>query len=259
MNTLYMSADQSVKSAVTQSEHTLGITPGYSVMHRRRFVFTLEKLNKKIPPSSTTRVADLGVWPGYQSLALHNAGYQVTGFDLKPDRLPSLPFPVFQQDFNQTPELQTEPKSFQTVIATEIIEHLSPDIMPQFIAGIHKSLAPGGCVLLTTPNRNYLGSLFKSRVQGTDTEGHGHTHEYTVSELRKLFNEDWTDISVQSFDAYRGVGTISTTEYYLPLWRWWQHPRKIHNLVKLLMGIVQFIFPPVRDSIVVMTRRNNDA
>jgi SAM-dependent methyltransferase len=245
-------------TAVQAAEEFLGVTPGYSVLHHRRFIVTLETIMQVLPPSPAVRVADLGVWPGYQSYALQSAGYAVTGYDLLPDRLPRLPFSVRQQDFQRHPALDAEPSRFDAVVATEIIEHLDPTILPAFLSGIHRALRPGGVVFLTTPNRRYLGSWFRPRVHGTDAEGHGHTHEYIASELQTLFTADWTDVRVKTIDAYRGIGTISTQEYYRPLWHWWRHSRRLHNLMKLMMSGVQAVCPPWRDTLVVTARRTLD-
>ncbi len=246
---------EKIQQAVATAEQRLGISPGYSVMHRHRFITTLECLRRVVPMGKQLRVIDVGVWPGYQSVALHECGYRVTGIDLHPGRLGSLPFPIQAQDLNVEPMLRVEPETFDAIVATEIIEHLDPARISDVLVGSQRALVPGGWLLMTTPNRHYLGSFGRSRVHGTDADGHGHTREYTIAEIRAMFGPGWGRVSVRTIDAYRGVGIISTREYYRPLWQWWRHPRRLHNLVKFGLGLIQRICPAVRDTIVVLAQR----
>lgn len=249
---------QVISKAIAQTEQKLGESPWYSVMHGGRFLKTFQLLVDLVPPGRATQIADIGVWPGYQSLALEYLGYDVIGFDLFPERLKKIPFPVFQQDLNAVPRLKAEPGSFDAIVATEIIEHLQPNIVLNFVTGLRETLRPDGWVLMTTPNRNSIGSRLRSHTHGTDSEGHGHTKEYTSDELRQLFVAGWKNVLVKKIEAYENVGYAGPDQYYRPLTQWWRHPRKSHNLIKIGLSILQKTFPSLRDTLVIMAQRNDN-
>lgn len=246
--------NMTTRQAVQDAEQLLGVTPWYSILHHDRWVKTLALIERLSPPSTHRRLLDIGVWPGYQSLALHLLGYEVMGTDLDPHRLPALPFPVAQLDLNVSASLPGAPQSQDMIVATEIIEHLEPQRVPAFFSAAHEVLRPGGCLVMTTPNRNHLGARFQPRVRGTDAAGHGHTHEYAPQELRHLLAAGWRHVTVRRWSVYGQVGTVSTREYYRPLWAWWRHGRRLHNGLKLAGTLIQAACPPVRDTLVVVAR-----
>lgn len=240
--------------AVRDAERQLGTSVGYSILHRNRWIKTLKYLEKFCPPTTHRKLFDVGVWPGYQSLALQHMGYEVLGLDLDPSRLPKLPFLTHAFDLNQQDHFPIPDHSLDIVVATEIIEHIAPERLPVFIAAARAALRPGGYLLITTPNRRHVGAIMKPRAGGTDAAGHGHTHEYTVSELRAYFISGWQDCSIDQVDMYSGVGKVTNENYYRPLWQWWRHPRRLHNGLKIVSGLAQALVPLVRDTLVVVAQ-----
>jgi 2-polyprenyl-3-methyl-5-hydroxy-6-metoxy-1,4-benzoquinol methylase len=101
------------------------------------------------------RVLELGCGMGYLTYALHKEGYDVTGIDLSEEAIERA-----RKQFNKDIyicgnilDAQVLPDAvFDIIILLEVIEHL-PDI-PDFLSRLKIRLAPGGTILLTTPNKS---------------------------------------------------------------------------------------------------------
>jgi SAM-dependent methyltransferase len=237
------------KSAVDQAIRQLGETAGYSVLHQQRWIKTLIQINDLCPPKTHGQLLDVGVWPGYQSLALSLTGYHVHGLDLQPSRMAALPLAIGRYDIIADTEMPVSAGTFDLVVATEIIEHIPPERLTIFLSAAHQALRSGGHLFITTPNRRYLGNAWRSRATGTDAAGHGHTHEFTTTELRRALSAPWQNVQVKTMTMYNNVGAINNQQYYRPLSRWWRYPRKIHNLLKIAMMFGQLLVPGRRDTL----------
>lgn len=87
---------------------------------------------------------------------------------------------------------------FQAVVCCELLEHLCEDPM-HMVAEVNRILAPGGCLLLSTPNicslravaavlKGYhpgLYSQFTARIGGNKAEPR-HAREYTAGEIQQV-------------------------------------------------------------------------
>ncbi len=74
-------------------------------------------------------------------------------------------------------------RTFDTVFAGELIEHL--DDVRGFLRSIHRHLAPGGQLVLTTPNAFYVGN-FVYRFGGHGQVHPEHTCWYCEDTLRRV-------------------------------------------------------------------------
>jgi 2-polyprenyl-3-methyl-5-hydroxy-6-metoxy-1,4-benzoquinol methylase len=110
-------------------------------------------------------ILDLGCGNGYLANFLIGQGFNVYGTDASEEGIAiaklANPERFFIQDLT-TDELPVELQSlkFDTVIATEVIEHLYDPA--GFIGFCRKSLSPGGELILTTPYHGYLKNLMLS-------------------------------------------------------------------------------------------------
>jgi SAM-dependent methyltransferase len=130
------------------------------------------------------RALELGSGTGYMlTLPLRTAGYDVIGVDLDE---PSVRYGRrVLADAGQPPDvlraidLRDVDDELGAIIASEVLEHLTDDILRDVLALIHAKLAPGGLLLVTVPNgygwfeleallwRTPLGALFRlGPVQG---------------------------------------------------------------------------------------------
>ncbi len=128
---------------------------GYAYAYDVRRAHTLKLVQEGVARGST--VLDIAAAQGNFSLALAEAGYQVTWNDLRAEladyvRLKQergsicfVPGNAFELEFPQT---------FDAVLATEVIEHTAhPE---DFLVQLSRLVRPGGCVIVTTPNGAYL-------------------------------------------------------------------------------------------------------
>ena len=167
--------------------------------HLSRYLFGASFVKDKL-------CLDIACGTGYGSayLARKGASKVVTG-DLSADAISyartnatSAPENTLAfQLFNAT-ALPFADNSFGVVTAFEIIEHL--DDYERLLPEIHRVLAKGGTLILSTPNR-LAGPFFYG------TSWHHHTHEFTPSELVELVQKyfDDTQIFGQFFMDKKGI------------------------------------------------------
>lgn len=152
----------------------------YAYSHRQRHA--LELVEKYVVPGST--IIDIAAAQGNFSLLLSERGYRVTWNDLREELIDYVKLKQ-ESDLNYLPgnvfELQVE-QPFDAVLITEIIEHVAhPD---QFLKKVASLIKPGGIIVMTTPNGQYLRntlpkfsncpdpSLFESGQFKPDADGH---------------------------------------------------------------------------------------
>src|SRR3989344_3584814 len=79
--------------------------------------------------------------------------------------------------------------SFDVVTCFDVIEHLPKEDAGKMIKEITRVLKKGGWLCLTTPNRKELtGRIFGHKLIEK------HYYEYSVEELREIFEKDFTDM-----------------------------------------------------------------
>ncbi len=101
------------------------------------------------PPGA--RVLDFGAGVGELASLLRARGFDVVGLE----RCPSARAAAAASGFRFHPDLiRVERGAFDLVIAIEVVEHLRRPL--PVLRALHDRLAPGGLLLLTTPNRKGL-------------------------------------------------------------------------------------------------------
>lgn len=115
-------------------------------------------------PDRTSRVLDVGCHTGALVGRLHDAGYKnVEGTDLA-KKLEGCPFPFTPADLNEPFEQHFSGKSFDVVVASEVIEHL--DNPRHFLQQVHQLLNDRGIVVVTTPNIGFFEGRVKFLLKG---------------------------------------------------------------------------------------------
>jgi len=176
----------------------------YARNHADRIAHDIDLLRKHSVRGST--VLDVGALPLLFTLAAKDAGYRVTGLDIDPGRLGSLPqdvgLDVRRCDVEREP-IPAGDGSFDAVVFNELFEHLRID--PIFtLTEVRPVLRPGGVLYLSTPNlrslvgiANFLlrGRAYSCRARPYEefmklrTIGHmGHVREYTPREVREFLS-----------------------------------------------------------------------
>jgi len=209
--------------------------------HEHRFRLSAEAVQSV--GSEKPRLLDIGCWPGYLSLYFKRSGWDVSAIDLKPDRLPVISdarIELLDHNLNDHPSLPFPENHFDTILFTEVFEHLNPASFEKLFKGIEHCLKPGGRVILTTPNRRALNKNFfipnRWKEPEVDEEGHGHWKEYTLAEVLECFKD--TSLGIirsETASFYSHLGRSNETGYF-PLGDWKAHPNKLRNLAKFAIN-----------------------
>jgi SAM-dependent methyltransferase len=133
--------------------------PDYYRYHRIRFAAMLDMV-LRLPGK---RVLEIGVNPGQFTEMLVAAGYEVKGTDIFPEHRAEvwqrLNVEVRRWNIDTEPA-PYEPGSFDIIVFSEVIEHLANPPLAA-LEVFSTLLAPGGHVVISTPNQFY----FKSRMR----------------------------------------------------------------------------------------------
>jgi len=142
------------------------------------------------------RVLDLGCGNGTFTARLHEAGYDVTGFDhsssgiaLAQRQYPGIAFA--RHDLHEALPGGHE-AAYDAVVAVEVIEHL---LLPRrLMAAARVALRPGGVFIVTTPYHGYLKNLALAMTGKFDEHwaplrDYGHVKFFSRRTLTRLFEE----------------------------------------------------------------------
>ncbi|NEO97863.1 MAG: methyltransferase domain-containing protein [Symploca sp. SIO2E9] len=129
----------------------LGLT--YAYENRRQIVINL--IQKVAQPGA--KILDVAAAQGNYSLLLAELGYEVTWNDLREELIDYVKLKYEKGTIHFAPgncfELEFG-SYFDVVVITEIIEHVAhPD---EFLNKIAKLVKPGGYIVMTTPNGEYI-------------------------------------------------------------------------------------------------------
>ena len=227
--------------------------------HEHRFRLSAEAVQSVGPDKP--RLLDIGCWPGYLSLYFKRNGWDVSAIDLKPDRLPVINdagIELLDHNLNDHPSLPFPEDHFDTILFTEVFEHLNPASFEELFKGIERSLKPGGRLILTTPNRRALNKNFfipnRWDEPEVDEEGHGHWKEYTLNEVLECFRDTALGIiRSETVSFYSHLGRSNETGYF-PLKDWKNHPNKLRNLAKFAVNPIRNL-PVFRDSLFLVAQK----
>ncbi len=141
------------------------------------------------------RVLDAGCGSGLlAAMVAEEPGVEVVGVDAN-ERAITFARETFQRDnlsfrLGLVDDLALAPGSFDRIVFLEVIEHLTRAQGEATLAGFHRLLAPGGRLVLSTPNRHSLWPLLEwslDRFGPVPNLGEGqHEHLYTRAELEAL-------------------------------------------------------------------------
>jgi 2-polyprenyl-3-methyl-5-hydroxy-6-metoxy-1,4-benzoquinol methylase len=138
--------------------------PSYWAYGRLRALMTLERARGLLDTAAPSRVLEVAAGDAALSACLALEGHHVTANDLREENLRAsverfsnaahirlLPGNLFDVD-------PANVGTFDLVIACEIIEHVAHSV--EFLKQLKRLLAPGGRILLTTPN----GAYFRNKL-----------------------------------------------------------------------------------------------
>jgi 2-polyprenyl-3-methyl-5-hydroxy-6-metoxy-1,4-benzoquinol methylase len=183
----------------------------YLSRHYPRYVSTLVEFCLNWKSGQSAKVLDVGAHWLHQSVMWRKAGFEVSAVDLPATleiadvqsvaramdiALITCPDLESAEAFNAIPD-----SSVDIILFTEIIEHLTFNPIG-FWKQIHRILAPGGRLVVTTPNyyawngrawavfrflRGLGGGISVDSILRTNTYGH-HWREFSMGELFRYFS-----------------------------------------------------------------------
>jgi SAM-dependent methyltransferase len=148
------------------------------------------------------RVLDAGCGAGYGSAELARAAERVVGVDRAAEAI------EFARTHYQSHNLSFEEASctglphgdgsFDLVVAFEVIEHL--ENWREFLAEARRVLAPGGQLIVSTPNR-----LYYTESRGPEGANPFHVHEFTFEEFREALEAVFPSVALFLENHVEGV------------------------------------------------------
>jgi len=128
---------------------------------------------------------------------------RITGVDCVAERVAALDSLSYDSKIcGVTHTLPLPANSFDAIVAGELIEHLSPDLVFLTLCEFFRLLRLKGQLLLTTPNPRYL----KHRLAGTSVLGGAHISQHYIGNLKRRLK----DVGFSSIKI-RGSGRVSIT------------------------------------------------
>lgn len=158
-------------------------------------------------------ILDVGCAQGTLALLLAERGHRVTAVDLRPDFLQYAQSRHTHGDirFVQANALEQDiPGQYDFVYANQLIEHL---VYPgEFLVRLRRNLRPGGKLIVTTPNGDYVRNALPSFRELGDpgrwahlqftADGDGHFFAYLAEELIDLFvSSGFADVQSRFFES----------------------------------------------------------
>jgi 2-polyprenyl-6-hydroxyphenyl methylase/3-demethylubiquinone-9 3-methyltransferase len=157
-------------------------------------IFGTERTERR--PLAGRRALDVGCGAGLLTEPLARMGAMATGLDAAPENIAAAKLHAEGQglaiDYRHgSVETLGEGERFDLVCSMEVVEHVTDPAA--FVAGLARALAPGGLMLLSTPNRTMLSRLALITLgEGTGQIPKG-THDWqkflTPEELEALLRQ----------------------------------------------------------------------
>lgn len=133
--------------------------PRFNIPRILRHRAVVRLVRRYRPPGTETTILDLGCGPGHLAHRLRGFG-RVTGVDVSRATLEGnrhrFPTLDFRWGDVTRPELADELGSFSVVVTSEVAEHVELTSRQAFFDNLAALVAPGGLLVLTTPDRGAL-------------------------------------------------------------------------------------------------------
>jgi SAM-dependent methyltransferase len=151
------------------------------------------------------QILEIGSGDGYGAFHLAKVGKSVIACDMDPDVLQEsrhrYSAPQLRFLASNALALPFRSETFDVVVAFQVIEHISED--QEFLYEVNRVLKPGGCFVLTTPNR-------ESRLKpGQRPFNPHHVREYSSEQLQARLQCVFPDVEMR---GVRGTAEVEAVE-----------------------------------------------
>lgn len=154
--------------------------------HFARYAFAARLARRK-------RVLDIACGAGYGSAELAKVAEAVLGIDISEEAIAEAQIrysaPNLQFLNASAQQIPLPDASFDLIVAFEVIEHLAD--WPRLLAEARRLLAPGGQLMISTPNKSFYAET--RRLAGPNPF---HEHEFDLVEFRNALSDHFTSVTL---------------------------------------------------------------
>src|SRR3989339_1030210 len=220
----------------------------YFVIHKTRYLIILEEiLNLNFPKHS--RVLDIGCYPLHLFHALEGEPFEFKMKGIASNHEPVKEKNIVQLNIEKE-KLPFKSDSFDFVLMTEVIEHLTADPR-MYLDEVRRVMKKNGRLLITTPNAAHLKNRMKllagksahfplEQLYQTNPDDDSlyfrHNREFTMDELQQII---------------RASNFVLRTSKFMSFYTPFRKNRRT-NLVKLAGYFITQFIPFLRDSLYVL-------
>ena len=151
-------------------EYYLRVNPPTEANYRRKARGYERRFGAILDRARPRYVLDLGCGTGLLCWTLARRGYDVTGVDLNPALLAAARSNVPEANFVRSDAVafaESCDRRFDVVFLLDLLEHIHRDRVVDLLAAVRTRVAPGGFVLVRTPNMNCLMAAGNFHVDWT--------------------------------------------------------------------------------------------
>lgn len=184
---LMVSARSTTSRVIAAYNSTLGRPTLDDPVERAALFRAYGRLLAAYMPVTAARILDVACGEGHLLAFLRSRGYEnLDGFDLSPENVMlchAAGLTMVREADLLALDISSLRPGYDVIFALDVIEHLPKERVAEVLETLRLALAPGGTMIVQTPN---MGSLFASLYRYNDlTHEHGLT-EKTLAELLQL-------------------------------------------------------------------------
>lgn len=181
-----------------------------SYLAKEDIYWSVSQYLQKRKNSHSLKICEVGCGFGYLTYALDRAGYNVVGIDIS-----QVAVEKARQNYGDLfihtdikDYANTHTGKFDVVIATEVIEHISE--VKEFLKEARNLLAPGGDLIITTPNR----TPYPSDILWETEPPPVHLWWFSEKSMTYLAQALGFNLALMDFTDYT-IAELDKTDYFL--------------------------------------------
>jgi SAM-dependent methyltransferase len=169
-----------------------------------------QKANSLIPSHLRSgRILDIGCgsYPYFLAHTNFKEKFSIDQSPISDQAKTQLEISSYTLDLNSKPSLPFADGFFEVITLLAVVEHLDPQSMARLFYEIHRTLRPGGIIILTTPAAWSSGILnFMARVRLLSFEEiHEHVYAYTLPLIGWYFGQAGFEMNKISFGYFEAM------------------------------------------------------